>query len=257
MANDQFLVQLPAGSAVTGPDLFYAEQAGNSVKLTATQLAAAFSPVIGGAIGSGTAKSVLFVDATGNLAQDNANFAYDSASHTLMLGSNTPRSGISLDMGANTTGSLMPPSMTNSQMNSVPKTALGQMIYNVDAISPMYLGQFAVWKTLFVSGWFNGDFFTPSSLTFLQPATFGSKNIQVTAPNASMAANYVQTLKQQTGVIALEQHIATVATLGSASPAGQRDFVTDALAPTFGATVVGGGAVFTTVYSDGTNWKVG
>jgi hypothetical protein len=27
--------------------------------------------------------------------------------------------------------------------------------------------------------------------------------------------------------------------------------------PTFGATVVGGGAVFTPVYSDGTNWKVG
>lgn len=51
----------------------------------------------------------------------------------------------------------------------------------------------------------------------------------------------------------------TVATLPSAatSGAGTRTFVTNALTPTFGSTVVGGGAVFTPVYSDGTNWKVG
>jgi hypothetical protein len=51
----------------------------------------------------------------------------------------------------------------------------------------------------------------------------------------------------------------TVATLPSAatSGAGARAFATDALGPTFGSTVVGGGAVFTPVYSDGTNWKVG
>jgi hypothetical protein len=51
----------------------------------------------------------------------------------------------------------------------------------------------------------------------------------------------------------------TVATLPSAvtSGAGARTFVTNALAPAFGSTVVGGGAVFIPVYSDGTNWKVG
>jgi hypothetical protein len=51
----------------------------------------------------------------------------------------------------------------------------------------------------------------------------------------------------------------TVATLPSAatSGAGARTFVTNALTPAFGSTVVGGGAVFTPVYSDGTNWKVG
>lgn len=50
-----------------------------------------------------------------------------------------------------------------------------------------------------------------------------------------------------------------VATLPSAVTlgAGARAFVTDALTPTFGATVVGGGAVNVPVYSDGTNWKVG
>ena len=50
-----------------------------------------------------------------------------------------------------------------------------------------------------------------------------------------------------------------VADLPSAAEAkvGARSFVTDATGPTFGATVVGGGAVKVPVYSDGTNWKVG
>ena len=51
----------------------------------------------------------------------------------------------------------------------------------------------------------------------------------------------------------------TVASLISAATAGAgaRSFVTNALAPVFGNTVVGGGAVNVPVYSDGTNWKVG
>lgn len=53
--------------------------------------------------------------------------------------------------------------------------------------------------------------------------------------------------------------ICTVATLPSAATVGSgaRSFVSDASAPSFGATVAGGGAVATPVYSDGTNWKVG
>ena len=51
----------------------------------------------------------------------------------------------------------------------------------------------------------------------------------------------------------------TVATLPSAvtSGKGARSFGTDAVGPTFGATVVTGGAGAGPVYSDGTNWKVG
>ena len=48
----------------------------------------------------------------------------------------------------------------------------------------------------------------------------------------------------------------TVATL-PASTVGARSFVTDGLAPVFGANVTGGGAVPVPVYYDGTNWKVG
>jgi hypothetical protein len=64
-------------------------------------------------------------------------------------------------------------------------------------------------------------------------------------------------LKTDTIIPALTN--STVATLPSAvtSGKGARSFVTDALLPTFGSTVAGGGAVATPVYSDGTNWKVG
>jgi hypothetical protein len=57
----------------------------------------------------------------------------------------------------------------------------------------------------------------------------------------------------------LKPAVYTVASLPSASTSGigAKSFVTDALSPTFGATVVAGGAVKTPVYSDGTNWKVG
>ena len=51
----------------------------------------------------------------------------------------------------------------------------------------------------------------------------------------------------------------TVASLTAAATAGAgaRSYVTDALAPTFGAAVAGGGAVGTPVYSTGAAWNVG
>ena len=49
----------------------------------------------------------------------------------------------------------------------------------------------------------------------------------------------------------------TVATLPAAGTAGRRAIVTDASAPSWGATVAGGGAVKSPVFDDGANWKVG
>jgi hypothetical protein len=69
--------------------------------------------------------------------------------------------------------------------------------------------------------------------------------------------NILGQMKASTDVPPLTNY--TVVTLPSAATSGKgaRSFVTDALAPTFGATVVTGGAVAVPVYSDGTNWKVG
>ena len=49
----------------------------------------------------------------------------------------------------------------------------------------------------------------------------------------------------------------TVATLPAASTQGRRSWVTDALAPTFLAAPVGGGAVVCPVFDNGTAWGVG
>jgi hypothetical protein len=57
----------------------------------------------------------------------------------------------------------------------------------------------------------------------------------------------------------VKRQVYTVATLPSASTSGlgATAFVSDALAPAFGSTVMTGGAIPVPVYSDGTNWKVG
>lgn len=46
----------------------------------------------------------------------------------------------------------------------------------------------------------------------------------------------------------------TVGTLPAAGTAGRMAYVTDALAPTYLATIVGGGAIVTPVFDNGTNW---
>ena len=49
----------------------------------------------------------------------------------------------------------------------------------------------------------------------------------------------------------------TVAALPSAGAIGRRAIVTNALAPTFLTSVVGGGAIVVPVYDNGTAWVVG
>jgi len=49
----------------------------------------------------------------------------------------------------------------------------------------------------------------------------------------------------------------TVATLPTVGTQGRRAWVTNALAPAFGAAVVGGGAVVIPVFDNGTAWIVG
>jgi hypothetical protein len=92
--------------------------------------------------------------------------------------------------------------------------------------------------------------------------TTGSNNILIgfqSAPSAITVSNEITIGNSSNTVIRYPHSYGTVASLPSASTVGRgsRTFVTDALTPTFQATVTGGGAVFTPVYSDGTNWKVG
>jgi hypothetical protein len=86
------------------------------------------------------------------------------------------------------------------------------------------------------------------------PALSGSVIIYDAASNATTIFSPYGTVKL--GPIL---DLASLISLCSAATAGvgARAFVTDALSPVFGSTVVGGGAVNVPVYSDGTNWKVG
>jgi hypothetical protein len=95
----------------------------------------------------------------------------------------------------------------------------------------------------------------------LAPAVYDSRYQEQVNNVLRLYFNRVDSIlnQLQTSSIQLPLTNYTVATLPSAatSGAGAKSFVTDASSPTFGATVAGGGAVATPVYSDGTNWKVG
>ena len=82
---------------------------------------------------------------------------------------------------------------------------------------------------------------------------------EITLGNSSITSLRIPGLTITAGAKWFNNGSSTVALLPSASTAGlgARAFVTDALAPSFGVTVAGSGAVATPVYSDGTNWKVG
>jgi hypothetical protein len=51
--------------------------------------------------------------------------------------------------------------------------------------------------------------------------------------------------------------VGTVIDLPKGVPSGERAFVTDATAATFGSAVAGGGAIAVPVYFDGSVWRVG
>lgn len=95
--------------------------------------------------------------------------------------------------------------------------------------------------------------------------TIGSANQIPTVNAGGTALNYLFATNQNTQTVDKPTFAGTintapvrfkgytVATL-PAGTAGDNAYVTDALAPTFLATVVGGGAVITPVFYNGTNW---
>lgn len=88
-------------------------------------------------------------------------------------------------------------------------------------------------------------FFTDGVFTFENSAATNSFTITAGAANLATFNGPVNTL------------VTTVASLPTAGTAGRRAFVTNALAPTFGSAVVGGGAVNVPVYDTGAAWFVG
>jgi hypothetical protein len=90
-------------------------------------------------------------------------------------------------------------------------------------------------------------------------ATSSSVANEITLGNSSITAFRIPGLTITGGAKWMNFGSSTVALLAAAATAGRgaRAFVTDALAPSFGVAVTGGGAVSIPVYSDGTTWLVG
>jgi hypothetical protein len=81
--------------------------------------------------------------------------------------------------------------------------------------------------------------------------TDGNGSNTVTLGNNSIVSTYLKGKVITNNVVRLAQY--TVSTLPTGAQ-GDTAYVTDALAPTYMATVVGGGAVVTAVFHNGTNW---
>lgn len=101
-----------------------------------------------------------------------------------------------------------------------------------------------------------GSFFTSANYYINNNAYIGGSSGAMSL-NASGTNQAISLIPSGTGDVILNSPARlkayTVATL-PAGVQGQVAFVTDALAPTFLATVVGGGAVVTPVFYNGTNW---
>jgi hypothetical protein len=98
---------------------------------------------------------------------------------------------------------------------------------------------------------------TTTGLT--KTVSIGTGGVSGSTTNITVGSNVSGSTSTTTMNGITKFQVYTVATLPSASTSGigATAFVSDALAPTFGSTVVTGGAVAVPVYSDGTNWKVG
>lgn len=87
-----------------------------------------------------------------------------------------------------------------------------------------------------------------------QTINIGASGAAGSTTNTTIGSTAGTSIIKLNGLV--NQQTYTVATLPTGI-AGSRSFVTDALAPAFGAAVTGGGAVGVPVYHDGTSWKVG
>lgn len=77
---------------------------------------------IGDAIGSGTAGSLLFVDASTNLGQDNSNLFWDDTNNRLGLGTTSPTSALDIQSGTNDHAAVFRSTDTTARINFVDNT---------------------------------------------------------------------------------------------------------------------------------------
>lgn len=95
------------------------------------------SLAIGSAIGGGTPGSVLFVDGSGDLGQDNAQLFYNPTGPQLGLGTNLLDGSAALQIDSTVRG-LLPPRMAAAQRFSIGSPAEGLIVYDTDIHVPYF-----------------------------------------------------------------------------------------------------------------------
>lgn len=286
---------LPAGTAIAGTEPLPGVQSGVTVKFTATQIktfTSASPTLVTPTIGVASGTSLALGGAT--IGSDNLGVTGTvtisgrlSAASFVPSSSTVPTNGLYLP-AANTVGW----AVNSTQIATISEggagvgatlklvSSNGGQIWLGGASAEGFIGKTGSLLTL--SGNRRIDIVTTLSGTT-------SPVININTPNTSGAAvsagdititggNGTGTGASNGGSINLNPGSSTNGTAGSvvvngnmkttgvalsalptaaAAGVGSRRFITDATAPTFGSTAVGGGAVPVPVYSDGANWIVG
>lgn len=107
-----------------------------------------------------------------------------------------------------------------------------------------------------VYNWLSGPVITNGATSGPQITYGGNAPLYFTADGFATAQFSVRAAETQS-FVPHRLPTYTVATLPAGAVAGWKAFVSDSLAPAFGAVVAGGGAVFIPVYFDGAAWRVG
>ena len=201
-------------------------------------------------ITSGTVGRVLF-EGAGNVVAQSASLFWDDSNTQLLLPTGSaanPPLVVGADVNALN-------GFWRSGTNAIGISTSGTNRYNIDSVSirSVTTGGFAIARTSGTSVYsFQGSTTTGMGLsgTSLVLTTGGTVGLTITtAKDATFAGKIIGS-----NTIRLKGY--TVAGLPTGT-VGDTAYVTNALAPAFGATVAGGGAVVVPVFYDGTNWIVG
>ena len=214
---------------------------------------------------TGTGSNQILIGANVTAGNDNTVVIGDtSITSTTLRGAVTATSFGGAIVG--TTGSFSG-QLTASAMVNLTGNTIGAGNYSTAATSGnISIGTAQTTGTLIVGGTTQTGAITLGRSTGAQTvniatgANTATKTLNLATGSASGATNVAigSTTGTSTTTVngLLKQNTYTVATLPTGT-AGSRSFVTNALAPVFGAAVAGGGAVGVPVYHDGTSWKVG
>ena len=213
-----------------------------------------------------TQGSVLYAGATGTFAQDNANLFYNPTGYASMptaqfgpRGTNPIDAGFEFYVSSGMTAHFHNVNTTQSFTGGVtvelcysPAGAAVQTGNRVGSLefAGSYNTSDNVGSCAAIRS-YSQDNFTSTTL--------GGNLVFQTVPSGTSTLKTALTLGSDQSAI-FTQTVATAIYAVASLPAGvlgMRAMVNNALAPTFGATVVAGGLVTVPVYYDGTSWKVG